>query len=150
MRRFCIFYVYMQKSKRHELIQVLVRSAKFRRQSELVSILAKKGFTVTQASVSRDLEELGIVKINGIYSLPHVDLQSPQFGLFSLQPAGPYLLVAKCSPGLASAAAVRIDAAGIPEVVGTVAGDDTVFIAVTNESDQKAAIPKILKLFETN
>lgn len=138
----------MQKVRRQEVILNLVRSARISRQDELVRILRKKGFTVTQASVSRDLDELGIVKVNGIYRIPQKEFRTPEFGLISLEPAGPYLIVAKCVAGLASAAAVRIDAAGIDEIVGTVAGDDTVFIAVKGEEEQKHAMPKIGKLFE--
>lgn len=138
----------MQKVRRQEVIVNLVRSARISRQDDFVRILRKKGFTVTQASVSRDLDDLGIVKINGIYRIPQKEFRAPEFGLISLEPAGPYLIVAKCAAGLASAAAVRIDAAGIDEIVGTVAGDDTVFVAVKSEEDQKRAIPKIGKLFE--
>lgn len=139
----------MQKVRRQEVVLNVIRSARISRQDELVRILRKKGFSVTQASVSRDLDELGIVKIDGIYRIPQKEFRTPDFGLLSLVPAGPYLIVAKCVAGLASAAAVRIDAAGINEVVGTIAGDDTVFIAVSNEEDQKKAMPKIGKLFES-
>ncbi|MFN3418367.1 MAG: arginine repressor [Pyrinomonadaceae bacterium] len=138
----------MQKIRRQEVILNLIRSARISRQEELVRILQKKGFSVTQASVSRDLDELGIVKVNGVYKIPQKEFRTPEFGLLSLETAGPNLIVAKCVAGLASAAAVRIDAAGITEIVGTVAGDDTVFIAVKSEDDQRRAIPQIGKLFE--
>lgn len=78
-------------------------------------------------------------------------LQTPKgaevFGLSSLETAGPNIIVARCSPGLASAAAVRIDEAGIDEIAGTIAGDDTIFIAVRDEKVQKAAIKKIWESF---
>jgi transcriptional regulator of arginine metabolism len=57
-------------------------------------------------------------------------------------------VVAKTEPGLASAVAVQIDAATIPEIVGTLAGEDTIFIAVVDERGQKAALKKIWELME--
>ncbi|MEP6703629.1 MAG: arginine repressor, partial [Acidobacteriota bacterium] len=62
-------------------------------------------------------------------------------------PAGTNMIVVRCSSALASAAAVRIDAAKISEILGTLAGDDTIFIAVNNEHDQKVAIRKLTVIF---
>jgi transcriptional regulator of arginine metabolism len=56
-------------------------------------------------------------------------------------------VVARCEPGLASAVAVEIDRAGVSEIVGTLAGEDTVFVAVTDSKAQRAAIKKIWELF---
>jgi transcriptional regulator of arginine metabolism len=61
--------------------------------------------------------------------------------------AGDHLVVAKCLPGLASAVAVEIDRAGIAEIVGTLAGEDTIFIAVADRKGQRAAVKKIWELF---
>jgi len=65
----------------------------------------------------------------------------------SLDQAGDSLVIARTIPGLASAVAVEIDAAKIPEIVGTIAGEDTIFIAVRNATDQRAAIKEIWNLF---
>jgi len=65
-----------------------------------------------------------------------------------LDTSGDSMIVAKCDSGLASAAAVRIDAARIPEIVGTIAGDDTIFIAVKDSKAQKAALKKVWSVFE--
>ena len=70
------------------------------------------------------------------------------FGLLSLNTAGENMIVAKCESGLASAVAVRIDAAGISEIVGTIAGDDTIFVAVKDKDNQKTVIKKIWEVFE--
>ena len=57
------------------------------------------------------------------------------------------LIVAKCLPGRASAVAVEIDDAAIPEIVGTLAGEDTIFIAVRDQKSQRAAMKKIWEMF---
>ena len=64
-----------------------------------------------------------------------------------MEPAGDCLVVAKCEPGLASAVAVEIDRAGITEIVGTLAGEDTVFIAVPERKAPRAVVKKVLELF---
>lgn len=125
----------------------IVSAKRIKSQAALVRQLRTRGFDVTQASVSRDLDELGVIKAGGQYTLPQSPKGAEVFGLSSLETAGPNIIVARCSPGLASAAAVRIDAAGIDEVAGTIAGDDTIFIAVRDEKVQKAAIKKIWESF---
>ena len=138
----------MQKSDRHNAILRIIGTAKIGRQDQLVAALASAGFNVTQASVSRDLDELGIVKTNGYYTQPANTDPRPPFGMVSLEPAGENLLVLKCASGLASALAVRIDAAHIDEIVGTIAGDDTIFIALNDQRAQKAIMRKVWGLFE--
>ena len=114
-------------------------------QADLAAHLERAGFEATQSSVSRDLEELGIVKRQGRYVLPQNEQGAR--GLLSLEAAGDALVVAKCEPGLSSAIAVEIDRAMLPEVVGTLAGEDTIFIAVLERKAQRAAIKKIWELF---
>ena len=137
----------MQKRDRQDLIVSLIGSERIGRQDILAERLSKKGFQVTQASVSRDLEELGVEKVEGFYELPKTPATVMEFGLRSLETAGGNLVVGKCDSGLASAITVRIDGAKIDEIVGTVAGDDTIFIAVKDEGQQKSAIKKIWALF---
>ncbi|MBK7393370.1 MAG: arginine repressor [Chloracidobacterium sp.] len=137
----------MQKKERHDFILKLIGTEKISRQDLLAEKLGQGGFVVTQASVSRDLEELGISKNNGIYELPSAASGAVRYGLKSLSPVGANLIVGSCDPGLASAITVRIDAAGIDEIVGTIAGDDTIFIAVPDIDKQAAAIAKIWNLF---
>lgn len=141
--------VSMHKSERQLSILSIIGSVRVSRQEELVRLLRRNGFSVTQASVSRDLEELGIIKIEGIYTEPERRLSGLGLGLFSVEAAGNNLVVAKCRAGLASASAVKIDSAKIKEIVGTIAGDDTVFIAVKDENAQRAVIKKVLALFES-
>ncbi len=138
----------MQKEQRQEALLNLIGENRISRQDELAAQLEKHGFPVTQSSVSRDLVELGIVKTGGFYSLPQKSAVAMTVGVKSLQVAGDNLVVAKCDSGLASACAVRIDAEDLDEVVGTVAGDDTIFIAVRDAKSQRAALRKIWEIFE--
>lgn len=138
----------MQKEQRQTALLKLISSKPISRQEELASLLEKKGFLVTQSSVSRDLDELGVIKVNGIYSLPQKPKNALSFGLLKLETAGENLVVAICESGLASAVAVKIDSAKITEIVGTIAGDDTIFIAVKDKEAQKAVIKKIWEIFE--
>ena len=137
----------MQKRERHSLILSLINSERIGRQDVLAERLAQKGCPVTQASVSRDLEELGVEKVDGFYELPRISAPVMEFGLRSLETAGSSLVVGKCDSGLASAITVRIDSARIPDIVGTIAGDDTIFIAVKDEMRQAEAIQRIWELF---
>jgi transcriptional regulator of arginine metabolism len=137
----------MNKEARQKKILDLIRSERIGTQEELAAWLERAGFSVTQASVSRDLAELGLVKRNGCYAPPGVPRQAIAHGLFGLHTAGDALVVAKCEPGLASAVAVAIDAAKLPEIVGTIAGEDTIFIAVNDAQAQRMAIKKIWELF---
>jgi len=138
----------MVKPERQEAILKLIGAMRIERQSELVQVLRDHGFEVTQASVSRDLEELGIVKINGAYSQPERSANSFGIGLIGVEPAGDNLIVAKTYSGLASASAVRIDSARLDEIVGTIAGDDTIFIAVKGPKEQRSVIKRLWELFE--
>jgi transcriptional regulator of arginine metabolism len=117
-------------------------------QQELAAQLERAGVAATQSSISRDLEELGVVKRHGRYTLPSAPSGAAARGLLALVPAGECLVVAKCEPGLASAVAVEIDGAGLPEIVGTLAGEDTVFIAVAERKAQRAVVKKVWGLFQ--
>ncbi len=126
----------------------LIRTNKIATQEELSEKLESKGVYATQSSVSRDLVELGIIKLNGIYALPENRIESNPFGIKNLETAGSNLIVAKCELGLASAVCVKLDAAKIKEIVGTIAGEDTIFIAVKDAKAQKTAMRKIWEIFE--
>lgn len=138
----------MRKDKRRQIITELIRANNIGTQDELAEILEKRGFSVTQSSVSRDLLDIGIIKAGGFYALPQKPADAVVFGLLGLDTAGESLIVAKCESGLASAVAVRIDSANIAEIVGTIAGDDTIFIAVKDAKLQKTVMKKIWELFE--
>jgi transcriptional regulator of arginine metabolism len=138
----------MQKDFRQKVVLDLIRANKISTQDELSEMLEAKNVSATQSSVSRDLVELGIIKVHGIYALPETRAETNLFGLQSLEKSGGNLLVAKCELGLASAACVKIDAANITEIVGTIAGEDTIFIAVKDAKAQKSAMRKIWEIFQ--
>lgn len=126
----------------------LIATRRIGTQQELAAQLERAGLAATQPSISRDMEELGIIKQRGRYVLPRAKREGgAAHGLLSLEMAGDCLLVAKCEPGLASAVAVVIDRAMIEEIVGTIAGEDTVFIAVSGRKAQRAAMKKVWELF---
>src|ERR1700704_6276471 len=135
----------MQKRYRPKKILNLIRAKRIGTQEDLRGHLERAGVAATQSSVSRDLEELGVVKHHGAYALPHANETSAR-GLLSLDAAGDALVIAKCLPGRASAVAVEIDDAAIPEIVGTLAGEDTIFIAVREQKGQRTVMKKIWEL----
>jgi transcriptional regulator of arginine metabolism len=137
----------MIKEERQQKILELIRSTNISTQDELGESLSRAGFAVTQSSVSRDLDEMGIIKANGFYAIPQ-KRSSEDLGLRTLEIAGENLLVAKCESGLASAVCVLIDRQKIDEIVGTIAGDDTIFIAVRDHKGQKVVLKKVWELFE--
>jgi transcriptional regulator of arginine metabolism len=135
----------MLKRERQKKILNLIRAKKIGTQEALRSHLEHAGVPATQSSVSRDLEELGVVKHHGAYALPQANGDSAR-GLLSLDVAGDVLVIAKCLPGRASAVAVEIDDAAISEIVGTLAGEDTIFVATRDQKAQRVAMKKIWEL----
>lgn len=147
----CIVYaieLHMNKRERQQKILSLIRAKPIGTQEDLRALLERTGVPATQSSVSRDLEELGVVKHHGHYTLPRTDGAAVR-GLLSLDHAGDSLVIARTVPGLASAVAVEIDAAAIPEIVGTIAGEDTIFVAVRDARSQRIAVKEIWALFGT-
>jgi transcriptional regulator of arginine metabolism len=137
----------MLKRARQKRLLNLIRAKRIGTQEELRAHLERSGVPATQSSVSRDLEELGVVKHHGFYALPHANGDSAR-GLVSLEVAGDVLVVAKCLPGRASSVAVEIDDAALPEIVGTLAGEDTIFVATRDSKSQRTAIKKIWEIFK--
>ena len=149
MQLLCIFGRHnevMVKRERQKRILNLIRAKRVGTQDELRAHLERVGVPATQSSVSRDLDEMGVVKHHGFYALPHANGDEAR-GLLSLEVAGEVLVIAKCLPGRASSVAVEIDDAAVKEIVGTLAGEDTIFIAVRDQKSQRAAIKTIWKLF---
>ena len=154
------------KVARRELIMDLLISGEIRSQVELTQILIKKGFLVTQATVSRDLEDLGATKIRNetgslTYGIsprrPHLEdpisrvIRVAQDLLISAD-ASANLVVLRTPPGgahlLASALDQAITTFALPELLGTVAGDDTVLVITRKPEGGEAAAAQILRLSE--
>src|SRR5215213_10288606 len=124
-----------QSVTRRAAILRIIRESTVHNQDELVKVLRKEGFEATQSSVSRDLRELGVAKAGDRYILPTEggDASNPFAGVarfvLGARTAGPSITVVKTASGHAQSVTVAIDAADWPEVVGTISGDDTIFIA---------------------
>jgi transcriptional regulator of arginine metabolism len=135
----------LDRKKRQLKILELVATRPIRTQDELADALGQEGWEVTQSSVSRDISQLGLVKVDGIYTRPVaarlVEVTDPNErrlaeSLLTVDPAGDALLVLHTPPGEAQRVGNALDLLAWPEIVGTIAGDDTIFIAVSNAAAQ--------------
>jgi transcriptional regulator of arginine metabolism len=135
------------KEERHQALRSLIGTQQIGTQSELAKLLKKEGFKVTQSSVSRDLEELGVIKAHGYYSMPMALGAGPVLRVLSIRSAGDALIVLKCEPGFASAISAEIDRQSLPGILGTLAGDDTIFIAVSGRPVLMKTVESLERLF---
>lgn len=146
-------------SNRQAAIKKILATDLIKNQIELQKRLQACGFNVTQSSVSRDLQELRAIKVDGHYALEE-SLRNNGVGTVSLsdelgevaasineyRTAGPYLLVINTPPGRASVVGLAIDRADWPEIIGTVAGDDTLFIATAGRRAQEKVNARLAAL----
>lgn len=136
----------MKKRERHEKLLEIIGSKKIAGQSQLLQELKHLGMQTTQATISRDLVELGVAKVKNIYRIPDAVTKSVPMGeILEIESAGENLIVVKTPPGQASMTALAIDRIQIPGIVGTVAGDDTFFVATKSYTDQRMVMKFILK-----
>ena len=133
------------KTERQDTILEIINARRVGTQQKLAKELLRRGIVATQSSVSRDIVELGLTKLNGYYTAPQPLMAGGP--IIEIETAGDNLIVIRTDVGQASPAALAIDRAKIDEVVGTVAGDDTMLVAVKNLEAQRAAMKKIIKLF---
>ena len=151
------------KTSRMEALKMLISSQELGSQEEVLQALAKEGYTVTQATLSRDLKQLKVAKaasMNGryVYVLPNETMYkrvpNPRSarellmtsGFTSINFSG-NMIVIKTRPGYASSIAYNIDNSDIPYILGTIAGDDTIFIVISehaSESDVVSALSKVV------
>jgi transcriptional regulator of arginine metabolism len=131
----------------------IIREQVVGRQTELVDLLRKSGHIATQSSVSRDLRELGVAKMGDRYVLPEASLYAKS-DFSALKPfvnarltAGTNLTVLKTAVGSAQSVAVAIDTARWPEVIGTISGDDTIFIATAGAREQQKLGERLHAIF---
>ena len=134
-----------ERKRRHLRILELISTRAVRTQEELAEMLTADGWEVTQSSVSRDIGSLRLVKMDGAYRRPppgprvvtDPDELRIAEGVLSCETAGETLVVVRTAPGEANRVAVAMDRMAWPEVVGTIAGDDTIFIAVKDPGAQR-------------
>jgi transcriptional regulator of arginine metabolism len=129
---------------RRDAIVRILRQTAVGRQAELVDLLHREGFEATQSSVSRDLREIGVVKGADRYLLPAAEdaltpshFEDVRAFIKGYRAAGPALTVLRTTTGAAQSVAIAIDKAHWPEIVGTIAGDDTIFIATESARAQR-------------
>ena len=145
------------RTQRHEHISRLVHKRSISNQHELQDQLARAGFKVTQATLSRDLRELGVLKssqgyvlptgLNGTHQAPNVEAlaRAVRRELRSIDHAM-NLVVIRTAAGHANSLAVEIDRARLPESIGTVAGDDTILLIAKSMSAAGKLVRRLRKL----
>lgn len=140
------------RRKRHLKILELISTRAIRTQEELAEALGAEGWDVTQSSVSRDIAALRLAKVDGAYrrasraAVADPDERRIAEGVLTLEPAGDALVVIHTPPGEANRVAVALDRLAWAEVVGTIAGDDTIFLAVKDTAAQRRVLAEIRKL----
>lgn len=132
----------IRERRREALANIVMDNRSIRSQTQLQVLLQERGIEATQSSISRDLKELGIHRVKGRYVLkawqPVKEGNVLDIAGFvqRVRPSGNNLVVIVTSPGAARVVAFAIDSANIPEVVGTLSGEDTVFVATHGEEEQ--------------
>jgi transcriptional regulator of arginine metabolism len=139
----------MSKSYRHGQILKLIRSQKISTQEELAQELRKAGIAATQVTLSRDIRELRLVKTAEGYREMTAGETGPQFATLAAEflrdvRSAQNLVVLKTAPGHASSVAVSLDNEEWPEVVGTIAGDDTILVIAPDNETAEAVRRKLL------
>lgn len=148
------------KGQRQRKIRELIGSREIETQEELVEALREAGMPVTQATVSRDIKELQLVKTpledgRYKYALPQDQRYNPASKLkralmdhFVSVEAAENLVVLKCLPGTAGTLASLIDGMNWPEVAGTIGGDDTVLLICRKKPEARQTSSRILEMLE--
>lgn len=129
--------------ERRAAVRALVLQEHIATQAELAARLAARGFAVTQPGVSQDLRALGAVKESGRWRLPPDRFAGIGGLVDTFAPAGPHLVVVRTLPGAAQRVGHAIDTAGWPETTGSVAGDDTLFVASAGAADQQRLLERL-------
>lgn len=149
------------KEQRQSKILDLIKTRDIETQEELAESLEKSGFKVTQATISRDIRELKLTKVTGknklqkYVTLANIGQQVSdkvirvfKAGFLSMEPAQNILVVRTLS-GMGGAVAAAIDAFAHEEVVGTLAGDDTIFCAIREQKDMEAVIQRFQEMLNS-
>lgn len=145
------------RRKRHLKILELISTRAVRTQEELADALAADGWQVTQSSVSRDIASLRLAKVDGVYrraSAASSRARDPDElriaeGVLTAEPAGDALVVVHTPPGEANRVGIALDRLAWPEIIGTIAGDDTIFLAVSNQAAQRQVVKRLRAIAAT-
>ena len=148
------------KPQRQHLIAKLIEQRSVQNQIQLVELLAEEGVNATQATVSRDLDDLGAIKIRlpggeTAYAIPALpkEQRAPEdhlrrvFGDWVVEVAVSHnIIVLRTPTGSAHVVGSAMDRAGLPEVIGTVAGDDTLMVIVAEDADSRELADRLGEL----
>lgn len=137
------------KNKRHECILNIIAENEIATQQSLLCELQKKGFNTTQATLSRDIKQLGLIKISGRYArgMPENDNMPNITEIITDINYAMHTIIVKTMPGTAPLAGSIIDAMNDSAVIGSVAGDDTVLVICKDPESAVSSVKKIRKLF---
>ena len=122
------------KAERHSAILELINRGSAHTQQEIAAVLAKRGMHATQATISRDIQELGLVRSGRGYRSSAALVRELVLSVEVVEP----MAVVKTPPGTANLVARRIDEAALPGIAGTVAGDDTIIVVLRKPNAGKA------------
>ena len=144
------------KKLRQRTILELVRAHDIASQEELLENLLARKIEVSQSTLSRDIQELGLAKSGGVYTVMGGEpvrasddaIRRILREFLSEVLVAQNLVVLKTGPGHASTVARAVDGAGWPEIVGSIAGDDTVFVAVRVIKESREVADRILELLK--
>ena len=143
----------MTKTYRQGQILKLIRMKRINTQEELALELGKQGIAATQVTLSRDIRDLRLVKTREGYQEMAPEETGPGFALLAAEflldvLIAQNLVVLKTSPGHANSVAVALDHEGWPEVVGTIAGDDTILLVTPDNPTAEAVQERLLGMLE--
>jgi transcriptional regulator of arginine metabolism len=127
------------KAERHSAILELINRGSVHTQQDIASALSRRGMRITQATISRDIQELGLVRSGSGYRSSAALVRELVLSVEIVQP----MVVIRTPPGTANLVARRIDEALLPGIAGTVAGDDTI-IAVLRKPGAGRALKELL------
>lgn len=146
----------MKGDRRQRQLKILemISTHRIQTQEELADALAREGWEVTQSSVSRDVAALRLVKVDGAYQRPvpvaPTDVSPDELriaeGVLTVETAGEALIVLHTPPGEANRVGVALDRLAWPDLLGTIAGDDTIFLAVRNRGAQQRLACELRRL----
>ncbi|MBN1650661.1 MAG: hypothetical protein JW857_05005 [Bacteroidales bacterium] len=139
------------KTDRLKTIREIIIKNKISRQEDLLLLLINRGFDLTQATLSRDLRELKVGKIHdvhfgSIYFVPNEESEHPLRGALSIEFSN-NMAILKTEAGFANSVAVRIDNTAIGEVIGTIAGNDTILIVFKDNIPKESYLVSLSKHF---
>ena len=136
-----------KRLERQDVIRRVVRRERIRTQRELVERLQSQGFVCTQATVSRDITEMGLRKLpEGVYVLAEdLHLQRMISELVTKVTQADSMVIVKASPGTAPGVAAALDGAGLEDILGSIAGDDTILVITKSTADATAVVDTIDK-----